>query len=382
MAPAMRATYRVAPAPRDAPDFASDDGAHRHLPHSLSARMDRWHQRAEKKKRASFEGWLLRQQGLLTTFFTFFVFCPSFAYFFKYQEDWDAWDSHVAPRGQYVSDGNRRRRRGWVGSASRRLSPRGDPRGGRGRPPRALDGDSLAAGSATRRGGCRRYVFVFTVITTIGYGNFSPTTTRGMYATILMGLVGIPLTCYALAWIGTCSIHVSHALLKWGRRRLGLNDKPSKSTEIIFSAFIFVLHFFHCVLVFAVMEGWTLTVSAYYTFVTLSTIGLGDKIALYYKKNSDDEGMGRRRLQFFGWSPPRRRSLLLPPFADYPRSRAAAAPRLATTEGLRRGGAATRRHGRSPPRRRRAPRKVLAGTTRGISWRSFAAWRSSRSFLH
>ncbi len=53
--------------------------------------------------------------------------------------------------------------------------------------------------------------------------------------------------------------------------------------EIYFSVLLFMAHFAHCVIVFCVMEAWTITTSCYYTFVTLSTIGLGDEIALYYK---------------------------------------------------------------------------------------------------
>ena len=75
--------------------------------------------------------------------------------------------------------------------------------------------------------------------------------------------------------------------------------------EIRFSIIIFTLHFFHCVVVFSFMEHWTMTTATYYTFVTLSTIGLGDRVALYYKPGndaSDDPKLGpHRKLRNFGW---------------------------------------------------------------------------------
>ena len=205
----------------EAKDGDDDVGLLRmHLGSSLNVRLEKWHERTERHKRKTVEGWILRQQGLLTMLFTFFVFTPAWAIVFNKIEGWAAWDA---------------------------------------------------------------YIYVFTVITTIGYGNFSPAKPAGMYATIFMGLTGIPLMCYALAWIGTASQRCSHLILKKIRKSLGFKAKPSKMQEIYFSVFLFMAHFAHCVIVFCVMEAWTITTSCYYTFVTLSTIGLGDEIALYYK---------------------------------------------------------------------------------------------------
>jgi hypothetical protein len=227
MAPAMQ--FKVHPAEEKNSGLEDDEEVERAravaaaLGASLNVRLEKWHERTERHKQETVEGWILRQQGLITMLFTFLVFSPAWALFFNRVEGWAAWDS---------------------------------------------------------------YVYVFTVITTIGYGNMYPSGPTGMYATILMGLTGIPLTCYALAWVGTASLRASHVILSNCRRRLGYAGKPTKMQEIYFSVFLFSAHFAHCVAVFCAMEAWTVTISCYYTFVTLSTVGLGDEIALYYKPQS------------------------------------------------------------------------------------------------
>ena len=58
------------------------------------------------------------------------------------------------------------------------------------------------------------FVFVATVVSTIGSGNTVPVTPAGRLLCILCGLVGIPLTLGSVVWVGHITIFIIEMQLK------------------------------------------------------------------------------------------------------------------------------------------------------------------------
>ncbi|KAK3595971.1 hypothetical protein CHS0354_032486 [Potamilus streckersoni] len=120
--------------------------------------------------------------------------------------------------------------------------------------------------------------FSTTVITTIGYGNISPSTYGGQTFCIIYALFGIPLMTTALAALGekmAVPINKFKSKVCW--------KKHKKTDHIIKSAVILGLGLLIVILVpsgiFSVVEDWTFHESVYYSVITLCTIGFGDFVA-------------------------------------------------------------------------------------------------------
>uniref|UniRef100_A0A667XYW7 Potassium channel, subfamily K, member 17 n=1 Tax=Myripristis murdjan TaxID=586833 RepID=A0A667XYW7_9TELE len=118
-------------------------------------------------------------------------------------------------------------------------------------------------------------VFAATVVTTIGYGNMSPSTTAGQIFCVFFALFGIPLNMVVLNRVG------KYMLLQW--------QSPCTYMFLYRCARFFVhlvsylcgavLFFIVPMIVFKEHEGWTYAQAIYYCFITLSTIGFGDYVA-------------------------------------------------------------------------------------------------------
>ncbi|XP_004586119.2 potassium channel subfamily K member 15 [Ochotona princeps] len=125
------------------------------------------------------------------------------------------------------------------------------------------------------------FYFAITVITTIGYGHAAPGTDPGKVFCMFYALLGIPLTLVTFQSLGErLNALVQHLLLA-AKRGLGLRG-ARVSTENMVAAGLLV-----CVATlalgaaaFAHFEGWTFFHAYYYCFITLTTIGFGDFVAL------------------------------------------------------------------------------------------------------
>nr|XP_008514102.1 PREDICTED: potassium channel subfamily K member 15 [Equus przewalskii] len=125
------------------------------------------------------------------------------------------------------------------------------------------------------------FYFAITVITTIGYGHAAPGTDSGKVFCMFYALLGIPLTLVTFQSLGERLNALVRRLLLAAKRCLGLR-RPRVSTENMVVAGLLVCAATLALgaAAFAHFEGWTFFHAYYYCFITLTTIGFGDFVAL------------------------------------------------------------------------------------------------------
>ncbi|XP_001945406.1 two pore potassium channel protein sup-9 [Acyrthosiphon pisum] len=134
------------------------------------------------------------------------------------------------------------------------------------------------------------FYFATTVLTTIGYGHSTPNTKSGKLFTMFYAMVGIPLGLVMFQSIGEQLNKFSSVVIRQAKRALGC--KRTEATEI---NLIFVVSFLSSLTIaggataFSSYEGWTYFDSVYYCFVTLTTIGFGDMVALQKNNTLNDK---------------------------------------------------------------------------------------------
>ncbi|KAL0965020.1 hypothetical protein UPYG_G00275740 [Umbra pygmaea] len=125
------------------------------------------------------------------------------------------------------------------------------------------------------------FYFAITVITTIGYGHAAPATDGGKVFCMFYALLGIPLTLVMFQSLGERINTLVRYLLHRLKKCIGL-----RRTEVSMANMV-VIGFVSCVstlcvgaLSFSHFEGWSFFHAYYYCFITLTTIGFGDYVAL------------------------------------------------------------------------------------------------------
>lgn len=122
--------------------------------------------------------------------------------------------------------------------------------------------------------------FAMTVVTTIGYGNVSPSTDGGQLFCCFFAIVGIPFTMVMLLGIG----ELFKALSKKMECKLCCRNRPRLNkcinTAVIVTAGI---AFFVIIpaAIFTRFEGWDYGTAIYYGIVTTTTVGFGDFVAAW-----------------------------------------------------------------------------------------------------
>ncbi|XP_050720145.1 TWiK family of potassium channels protein 7-like [Eriocheir sinensis] len=165
-------------------------------------------------------------------------------------------------------------------------------------------------------------LLTMTIMSTIGYGHIYPVTDEGKVFCILYSLVGCPLLLIFLGGLGnsiadTFIFIYSRICCRWCRsrrneeelppdaskkqRKLLVDDEVGKEeympTEslyvpIIINLTLLEMYIMLGAVLFSYWEGWDLTSSSYFTFITLSTVGYGDMVPGNAILVSDDDGSG------------------------------------------------------------------------------------------
>ncbi|KAG6459027.1 hypothetical protein O3G_MSEX011168 [Manduca sexta] len=125
------------------------------------------------------------------------------------------------------------------------------------------------------------FYYATTVLTTIGYGHSTPATIGGKLFTMFYAIVGIPLGLIMFQSIGERVNRLSSVIIKSIKR--ALNCKQTNATEVDLICVVTTLSSLTIAggaAAFSTFEGWSYFDSVYYCFITLTTIGFGDMVAL------------------------------------------------------------------------------------------------------
>nr|XP_004669334.2 potassium channel subfamily K member 15 [Jaculus jaculus] len=134
------------------------------------------------------------------------------------------------------------------------------------------------------------FYFAITVITTIGYGHAAPGTDSGKVFCMFYALLGIPLTLVTFQSLGERLNALVRRLLLAAKRCLGLRrPRVSAQNMVVAGLLVCTVTLALGAAAFAHFEGWTFFHAYYYCFITLTTIGFGDFVAL-----QSDEALQRK----------------------------------------------------------------------------------------
>ncbi|KAM6367583.1 LOW QUALITY PROTEIN: potassium channel subfamily K member 3-like [Alca torda] len=125
------------------------------------------------------------------------------------------------------------------------------------------------------------FYFAITVITTIGYGHAAPSTDGGKVFCMFYALLGIPLTLVMFQSLGERINTLVKYLLHRIKKCLGMRRAEVSMANMV------TIGFFSCIstlcigaAAFSYYEHWSFFHAYYYCFITLTTIGFGDYVAL------------------------------------------------------------------------------------------------------
>ncbi|KAM6978073.1 potassium channel subfamily K member 15 [Aplochiton taeniatus] len=134
------------------------------------------------------------------------------------------------------------------------------------------------------------FYFAITVITTIGYGHAAPGTDAGKVFCMFYAVLGIPLTLVMFQSLGERMNTFVRYLLRCAKQCLGFRRTDVSMENMVTVGFLSCAGTL-CVgaAAFAHFEGWTFFHAYYYCFITLTTIGFGDFVALQKKEDLQEK---------------------------------------------------------------------------------------------
>jgi len=114
-----------------------------------------------------------------------------------------------------------------------------------------------------------------------GYGHSTPKTDGGKFFTMVYAMVGIPLGLVMFNSIGERLNHFSSVVINKLRRAVGARQKETTEADLMLVVTtLSLLTVTVGAAAFSHYEGWSYFHAIYYCFVTLTTIGFGDYVAL------------------------------------------------------------------------------------------------------
>ncbi|XP_026473921.1 two pore potassium channel protein sup-9-like [Ctenocephalides felis] len=125
------------------------------------------------------------------------------------------------------------------------------------------------------------FYYATTVLTTIGYGHSTPSTVSGKLFTMCYASVGIPLGLVMFQSIGERVNRLSSVVIRSVKTSLHCGQTTASELDLIcVVTTLSSLTIAGGAAAFSRYEGWSYFDSVYYCFITLTTIGFGDMVAL------------------------------------------------------------------------------------------------------
>uniref|UniRef100_A0A0N4ZBT8 Ion_trans_2 domain-containing protein n=1 Tax=Parastrongyloides trichosuri TaxID=131310 RepID=A0A0N4ZBT8_PARTI len=122
------------------------------------------------------------------------------------------------------------------------------------------------------------FVFVFTTVATIGYGNIAPVTVKGKIFTIIYSTFGIPLCLLTLGNLGKCIMKCYWMVLICLGMMAQKIPRGVAKLPILPLIILFVLTFIYGSYIVFDPNNWDLVNNVYFQMISFSTIGFGDII--------------------------------------------------------------------------------------------------------
>ncbi|KAK7081352.1 Potassium channel subfamily K member 9 [Halocaridina rubra] len=123
--------------------------------------------------------------------------------------------------------------------------------------------------------------FVTVVVAMIGYGHSTPETVSGKAFCIVYAIVGIPLGMVMFQSIGERLNKFTSIIIKKIKKLLGCNNTGATDVnQLCVTGTLSIIVMTVGAAVFSHYEKWNYMDSFYYCFITLTTIGFGDYVAL------------------------------------------------------------------------------------------------------
>ncbi|XP_037935600.1 open rectifier potassium channel protein 1 [Teleopsis dalmanni] len=132
------------------------------------------------------------------------------------------------------------------------------------------------------------FFFAFTVCSTVGYGNISPTTTLGRMIMIAYSMIGIPVNGILFAGLGEYFAKTFRAIYRRYKKYKMSRDSHYVPPQLGLITTITIalvpgitLFLLLPAWVFTYFEGWPYSIAFYYSYVTTTTIGFGDFVPTF-----------------------------------------------------------------------------------------------------